>query len=37
MWTIGKAGLSENPTLGTVDNVLCLEMDIRIMTGKERA
>ena len=34
---VRKPGLAENPTLGTVDNILCLEMDIRIMTGKERA
>jgi nitroimidazol reductase NimA-like FMN-containing flavoprotein (pyridoxamine 5'-phosphate oxidase superfamily) len=33
---VRKTGLSENPTLGPVDHIICLEMDIRIMTGKER-
>jgi nitroimidazol reductase NimA-like FMN-containing flavoprotein (pyridoxamine 5'-phosphate oxidase superfamily) len=33
---VRKTGLSENPTIGPVDDILCLEMDIQIMTGKER-
>lgn len=33
---IRKPGLAEEVTLGPVDNILGLEMDIHIMTGKER-
>ena len=33
---VRKPGLAENPTLGSVDGILGLAMDVQIMTGKER-
>ena len=33
---VRKPGLAENPTLGPVDGILGLEMDVQIVTGKAR-